>query len=341
VHERPPLLRRRHPDRERHVERLVHGGAVEVGVELAEVRGELHRHHVLDEALPLAAGADDVGDAAHAQSRARLELLEVREEGRLAVVAEDHGDHRHGPEAREPAEVHGALGLARADEDAAGAGAEGVDVARPHEVLGAAGGIDGLEDGGGAVPGGLAGPDPLLPVEGHGEGGVVERGVARHLGGEVQLVGPVLGKAEAHLPAGLLEEEVDGLGGDLLRRHDEVALVLPAGVVLQDHHLPRAQVVEDVLDGAVRHRFAPPRPGRRRRGDRNRPTAYSNWFLTGPAECRGRRPRGPGPRPSFGDAPVGIELSSRNLKSRKVRTTRSGGRAGTRLPPGPDSGSGV
>jgi hypothetical protein len=60
--------------------------------------------------------------------------------------------------------------VARADEDAAVAGAEGKHVAGGGDVLRALGGVDGDGDGERAVMGGDAGGDALARLDGDGEG---------------------------------------------------------------------------------------------------------------------------------------------------------------------------
>ena len=47
--------------------------------------------------------------------------------------------------------------------------------------------------------------------------------------------------------------EIDGLGGDLLRGHGQVAFVLPVLVVHQDDHLPLADVVDGCFYGCYCH----------------------------------------------------------------------------------------
>ena len=74
---------------------------------------------------------------------------------------------------------------------------------------------------------------------------------------QTEVVGAVLGEAEADEPARVRGHEVDRLGRGELRRDDEVALVLAVGVVDDDDEPPGADLVDRLL-----HR-------RERRGDRH------------------------------------------------------------------------
>src|SRR5581483_6693967 len=54
-------------------------------------------------------------------------------------------------------------------------------------------------------------------------------------------------------PAGVADHEGDALGGDLLGGDDEVALVLPVGVVDDDDELPPGDGGDRLVDGRERH----------------------------------------------------------------------------------------
>jgi hypothetical protein len=76
----------------------------------------------------------------------------------------------------------------------------------------------------------------------------VTRSVLRRLQGQVQAVADLRVEGETDDAARLLAHEVDDFGGDVLRRHAEVAFVLAGGVVHEDEHAAFADVVESVLD---------------------------------------------------------------------------------------------
>jgi hypothetical protein len=146
--------------------------------------------------------------------------------------------------------------LAGTDEDAAVAGAEGVDVAGAEEILrlGVVG--DGDFDGFGAVAGADAGADAeaFVGVDGNGEGGAETGGVDLGLAVEAEAVADFAGEGEAKDAAGFFEGEIDGLGGDFFGRVDEVALVLAVFIVNQDDGFAGAELVENFGDGGKGHR---------------------------------------------------------------------------------------
>ena len=117
------------------------------------------------------------------------------------------------------------------------------------EVFGAADGAGDEARRVGAIRGADAGGDAVARLDAHGEGGA-ERGPAA-AGGlhhrELEPLDLLLGEREADEAAAVRGHEVDGLGGDDLGGHAEVALVLAVLVVDEDDHLAGA----DVVDGAV------------------------------------------------------------------------------------------
>ena len=96
-----------------------------------------------------------------------------------AVLAGDLDDRAGRAQAREAGEVDGGLGVAVADQDAAGLGAQREDVAGADEVAGLGAAARQQPQGGGAVGGGDAGGDAVggAGVDGDGEGGLHRLGV--------------------------------------------------------------------------------------------------------------------------------------------------------------------
>lgn len=83
-------------------------------------------------------------------------------------------------------------------------------------------------------------------VNGDREGSAVLSGVDpvdHH--GDVKFVQPLADDGDAQKAPGIIDGEVDGLGGDLLGRHGEVALVLPASIV----HYDDESAVLDLFQG--------------------------------------------------------------------------------------------
>ena len=182
---------------------------------------------------------------------------------------------------REPAQIDRALGLADPDQNAAVARSERVDVPRPDEVVGAEVRVDGHADGAGPLLGRDAGREAVarVPVDGDGERRAAHGGVDRGLIVELQPVAVALGQRDAEVAHGVLEHEGDGFGRDELRRHDQIALVLAVLIVGEDHHLPIAQVLENLGDwrerlgniGLTRFGHGDMVEGCDRRGARNGP----------------------------------------------------------------------
>ena len=199
----------------------------------------------MDAVLMLQAVADEFGDGNHLQAVKQAELAELRHAGHGAILIHDFADDAGGVESGEAGEVDGGFGLAGADEHAAFAGAEGEDVAGAGEVVRAGFGIDGGEDGVGAVGGGDAGGDAFAGIDGLAEGGAeIRRVVGRHQG-EAQGVAALRSEGEADESAAVGGHEIDDFGRDFFRGDGEVAFVFPVLIVDDDEHAAGA----DLLDG--------------------------------------------------------------------------------------------
>ena len=181
---------------------------------------------------------------------------ELRHARHRAVVIHDFADHARGSQSRDARQVHGRLGLPGAHQHAAVSRAQGKDVAGARQIGRARSGIDGRENGHGAVgsadSGGRAAPRVDRFVEGRA---VIGRVYRRHQR-QRQLVAALFGQRQADQAAAVLGHEVDGFGRDFFRRHGEVAFVLAVFVVDQ-HDLPAlADFFEGFLDGCKRNWFA-------------------------------------------------------------------------------------
>ena len=120
------------------------------------------------------------------------EGFELRHPHHGAVERHDLADDARGLETGEAGEVDRGLGLSRAHQHAAVAGAQGEHVTRTREVFGLRVRIDGGEDGGGAVGRGDSRGRALLGLDGHAECGAELRrvlGVLDHQG-NAKLVEP-------------------------------------------------------------------------------------------------------------------------------------------------------
>ena len=134
--------------------------------ELAVLRRQPHRAHALDELLRAAAVLDEVGDGDELQAVPLAVADEIGDARHRPVVVHDLADDAARLEAGEPCEVDGRLGLAGALENAAGPGAERLDVPALDEVLRPGRRVDRAEDRVRAVGCRDAGRDPFSCVDG-------------------------------------------------------------------------------------------------------------------------------------------------------------------------------
>ena len=224
--------------------------------QLAEARGDDGLGGAVHEALAGQPVRDELGDGDEAQPVLAGEDLELRPARHGAVVVEDLADDAGGLQAGQAGEVHRGLGLADAAEDAAGAGPQGEDVARAAEVGGpwcAGRGSTWMVVARSAALMPVVTPKLAVGVDGDGEGRALRFGVVVGHRAQVQLVGALGGEREADEPAAVGGHEVDGLGGDVRGRADQVAFVLAVLVVGHDDHPPLADVLDGVLDTVERH----------------------------------------------------------------------------------------
>ncbi len=211
----------------------------------------------LDELLVAAAVLDEVGDGDHLQAVPLAVRDQVRDTGHRPVVVHDLADDAARIQAGEPCEVDGGLGLADALEHAAGLRAQREHVARLHEVVRRRIGMDRDLDRVAAVGGRDAGRHAFARLDADRERGAERRLVVVGHRAQRELVGALLGEAEADQPARVRRHEVDRLGRRELRGDRQVAFVLAVGIVDDDDHPPLADVLDRLLDrrepGCDRH----------------------------------------------------------------------------------------
>src|SRR6267143_3338329 len=160
---------------------VVHVAGVSNHAEIAKARGQDGFRDAADVAFMLHAVADKVRNREHLQIVFLAKFKELRHAGHRAVFIHDFADDAGGAHPGDAGEVHARFGLAGADEDAALAGAQRKDVAWPGQVLRRGLGIDGGEDGDGAVRGADSRGDPDACVHRFGKRGTVDGGVdGRH-----------------------------------------------------------------------------------------------------------------------------------------------------------------
>ena len=118
-----------------HVVDVVDAVLVDDGAEVARVgRGHGRLGRPPHELLVAQAVLDQVGDRDDLDAVDAGELHQIRQPRHGAVVVHDLADHAGGPEPGQPRQIHGALGLPRAPQHAALAGAQRKHVARAHDV---------------------------------------------------------------------------------------------------------------------------------------------------------------------------------------------------------------
>src|SRR5690625_3087901 len=111
---------------------------------------------------------------------------------------------------------------------------EGQNVAGSGEVARSGTGVDQGPQGGRPVISGDAGAGAMAVVDADEEGGAHRFGVLFDHRAECELLRALFGERGADEPGGVVEEERDLLRGDVLGRHDEIALVLSV-LIVDDH----------------------------------------------------------------------------------------------------------
>ena len=126
---------------------------------------------------------------------------------------------------------------------------QGEDVAGLDDVFGFGGRGDGGLDGQGAVGGGNAGGDALRRFDGNSKVGTVLRAVFLGHHGQAEPLDHAAFHRQANQSARVFDHEVDGFGGDELRRHQQIAFVFAVFRVGDDDHFAGFDVGKDFGDG--------------------------------------------------------------------------------------------
>ena len=147
--------------------------------EIAKASGQDSFCDAADVALVLHAVADEIGYREHFDPVLFAEFDELRHASHGAVFIHDFADDAAGIEASDTREVDAGFRLTGADEHAAIAGAQWEHVAGAGEILRAGLGINGGENGDGAVRSADARGHAHFGVDRFGKGGAVDAGVDR------------------------------------------------------------------------------------------------------------------------------------------------------------------
>ena len=209
--------------------------------------------HALDQLLARLAIGDQVGDGDLLEAVLLGEGGDLRALHHRAVIVGELADHADRRQLGELAEVDRRLGMARAHQHAAILGDQREDMAGPDEIGSAHIAVGQRAHGVGALLGRDAGGQPVLDVDGDGEGGA-ERGV---VGGdhriEPQAARLARRQRRADDAAGVADDE-----GHFLRRaerggDDEIALVLAVVVIGDDDDLAAREGFDGLGDIACGH----------------------------------------------------------------------------------------
>ena len=198
---------------------------------------------------------DEIGDGSDPETVLAGEGDQVRQPCHGAVIPQDFTDHAGGFEAAQARQVHPCFGVARACEHPAGLRLDGKDMSRRDQVLRTCVPFDRRTHRNRPVLDRNSGGNPFRRLNGHREVGRKPGIVAADHQFQVQLPAAFLGERQADQAPGVGGHEVDVVGRDALRRHQEVTFVLPVRLIHQDHHLSLAVVGEHLFDVVDLERF--------------------------------------------------------------------------------------
>ena len=219
-----------------------------VGHEIAVLGGHLGHCHLIHQLVVALAVVLQVLDGDEGETVALRELHELGSAHHGAVLPHDLAAQAAGLQPRQTAQVHGGLGVALPLQDTILFGQQGEHVPRPPEVLRLGPLLHALEGGHRPLRRRNAGGGGHM-VDGDGEGRLVVVGVVLDHLGEAKLSDVLLRHGHADEALAVGGHEVDVLGGGELRRADEVALILPIGIVGDQNELALPQVLQGLLDG--------------------------------------------------------------------------------------------
>ena len=214
-------------------------------------RGQTRFRDLTDQALGLHPILDEIADGDHADVVLGAECLELRNAHHGAVGRHDFADHTRGLETGQPRQVHRGFGLARAHQNTAILSSQREHVSGACQIFGARPGIDRGEDRGRAIRRRNARGGSFLGLDRDTESRAELRGVLGVLNHQrdAELIQPLSGERQTDQATTMSGHEVDGVGGDLLGRDGEVALVLAILIVDHNDHAAASDVVDGVFDG--------------------------------------------------------------------------------------------
>ena len=204
----------------------------------------------LDQPFGLAAIVNQVGD------RTDLEPVQTREFGQVgqprhrSVVLQDLAQDSGGRMAGEPRQITARLGVAGAHEHPALLGDQRKDMSGMHDVgrlrVGSARDPDRVR----AVRRGDARGHAMRGLDRYGEVRAVHRAVDSRHRRQVELPRSRFGDRHADQATTIFGHEIDRLGRDAIRGHDQIALVLAVLFVDEDRHAAGLELRDDLGSGA-------------------------------------------------------------------------------------------
>ena len=213
-------------------------------LELAIVRRQANALDPFDLALPLETVLHELGDGGDPQPVLLTELQQLRDSGHRAVLVHDLADDPGRFESRQAGQIDGAFGLAGADQDAAAAGTQRENMARPRQVLGLGVVRNRHPNGMGAVGGADAGADALGRIDADGERRAEASGVFQRLRIQAQRVASLRRQRQTDQAPAEFRHEVDQLRRNLFGRADQIPLIFPVFRIHQNYHLALPEVLK-------------------------------------------------------------------------------------------------
>ena len=191
--------------------------------------------------------SDEIGNRAKLEVVALCKRHQIGQPCHGAVVVHDLADHRRRIQAGLARNIDRRLGVAGAYQRAALTCHQRKDVPRRHDIVAAAFRIDSHRDGACAVVRRDTGGNSLARLDRDGKCRLVPRAVMRAHEWQAELLDALAGHREADQAAGVTRHEIDRIRRGELRRHDEIALVLPVLVIDQDEHAAVARLLDQFI----------------------------------------------------------------------------------------------
>jgi len=219
--------------------------------ELAKSGRQLGRGGMADHpfVVMLEAPVDQVGDRDQEQVMLVTEFDQLGQTGHGAIVIHDFTDGAGGFEAGQTGQVDGGFGMPGPLDDAAVAGDQGEDMARPDEVMAGRSWVAEQLDGGRAFVGGDAGVDGL-GIDGDGKSGAHAFRVALDHQRQVELLGPGSRDRGADHAFAVGGHEIDRLRRRQFGGHQQIAFVFAVFVIDDHDHLTVFDRSDGLFDGA-------------------------------------------------------------------------------------------